>query len=129
MSYKSDLSLSLVKLGYEKPLYDWQGNIDKTWNLCVVNNKWENNDSYKEDYFVYLYKVKIFEKVLYKIGVSKNIKERYKQLKNTIPFAIFTLVKEFKTKTKCYAEQYEKDFVIACRNYLVKGEWFDFQEI
>ena len=92
-------------------------------------NLWKNEeDEGGKKCDVYLLEVNILGKTLYKVGISQNIIQRFSSHKNSIPFASFKFIKSFKARNKLYAEKYETDFILACKKYLLAGEWFDFDE-
>jgi predicted GIY-YIG superfamily endonuclease len=128
MSDKSSHALLMEKEGFLKPFYEWQGTLENTWIQCVENNNWqpppEDEGGKKCD--VYLLEVNILGKTLYKVGISQNIIQRFSSHKNSIPFASFKFIKSFAARNKIYAEKYETDFILACKKYLLAGEWFDF---
>jgi len=130
MSDKSSHALLMEKEGFLKPFYEWQGTLENTWIQCVENNNWQpppedESESCKKCY-VYLLEVNILGKTLYKVGISQNIIQRFSSHKNSIPFASFKFIKSFAARNKLYAEKYETDFILACKKYLLAGEWFDF---
>lgn len=132
MSDKSSQALLMEKAGFLKPFYEWQGTLENTWIQCVENNNWqpppEDEDEEDKKCYVYLLEINILGKTLYKVGISQNIIQRFNSHKNSIPFASFKFIKSFAARNKIYAEKYETDFILACKKYLLAGEWFDFDE-
>ena len=130
MSDKSSHALIMEKEGFLKPFYEWQGTLENTWCQCVENNNWQppedDDESNKKKCDVYLLEINIFGKILYKVGISQNIIQRFNSHKNSIPFASFKFIKSFTARNRIYAEKYETDFILACKKYLLSGEWFDF---
>jgi len=131
MSDKSSHALLMEKEGFLKPFYEWQGTLENTWIQCVENN----NKQLPEGTFVgngecsvYLIEANIFGKTLYKVGISSNAIDRFKAHKNSIPFASFKLIRTFTARSRRHAEKCETDFILACKKYLLSGEWFDFDE-
>jgi hypothetical protein len=129
MSDKSSHALLMEKEGFLKPFYEWQGTLEKTWIQCVENN----NGQLPEYMFfrdvecsVYLIEANIFGKTIYKVGISGNAIDRFKAHKNSIPFASFKLIRTFTARSRRHAEKCETDFILACKKYLLAGEWFDF---
>ena len=130
MSDKSSHALLMEKEGFLKPFYEWQGTLENTWIQCVENNNWqpppEDEDKGVKKCDVYLLEVNILGKTLHKVGISQNIIQRFSSHKNSIPFASFKFIKSFAARNKLYAEKYETDFILACKKYLLAGEWFYF---
>jgi len=137
MSDKSSHALLMEKEGFLKPFYEWQGTLENTWIQCVENN----NGQLPEGFFVrdvacsrdiecsvYLFEANILGKTLYKVGISSDVIQRFKAHKSTIPFASLKLIRTFTARNRWYAEKCETDFILACKKYLLAGEWFDFDE-
>jgi hypothetical protein len=124
----------MEKEGFLKPFYEWQGTLENTWIQCVENNNWQPlPEDISERYghiecSVYLFEANIFGKTLYKVGISSDVIQRFKAHKSTIPFASLKLIRTFTARNKWYAEKCETDFILACKKYLLSGEWFDFDE-
>lgn len=70
---------------------------------------------------IYLAKIETKSGPLYKIGVSKDVNKRLKQLQTGNPFVI-TLVERFPTK---YAFKIEAALHVSYKINNVEGEWFD----
>ena len=131
MSDKSSHALLMEKEGFLKPFYEWQGTLENTWIQCVENNNRHIEEDPSERYIkcsVYLFEATMLGKAIYKVGISHDVIQRFKAHKNSIPFASLKLIRTFTAKNKWYAEKCETDFILACKKYLLAGEWFDFDE-
>lgn len=71
--------------------------------------------------YIYLLQCDFIDKPLYKIGISKNVERRVKQLQTGNPYKIIVL-KKFKTP---YAFKIEAALHREYKIDNVKGEWFD----
>jgi hypothetical protein len=117
----------------------WSGSIDKTWDDMAVNWKdwlfkscihedYRWPPSYRDDSFLYLMKWNFLDRTFYKIGHSKTPEQRLSSIRSALPGNDLSIEKLQKIPY-CIISEVEIGMLIACRQYVISGEWCDFSTV
>lgn len=152
MSQKSNQTLALIEWHEqnnhtwpsEVENCQWQSSLSATWLKYIGRNLLEHptkeinylkelDSRFGKKYnFVYLWRFCLMDRVFFKVGVTNCLQSRFKTFRTLIPKPIMSdcevcavsVVK--KSYSRGNAEDIELNFIVACRQFHLGNEWFDF---
>lgn len=156
MSQKSNQTLALIEWHEQRNSWpndvmrcQWQGSLSVTWLKYVGKNLLDNptNDiNYlksldnrfnrpmeRENSFVYLWKFRVINHVFFKVGVTNCLQNRFKTFRTLMPKSVMSNCEVHnistvgKSHSRGKAENIELNFIVACRQFYLDNEWFDFK--
>lgn len=123
MSRRSQMILDMMD---RLPTTEWQGVLHRTWD-AVLEKFPVKPDYSKTSACLYVFQVHFSGKCLHKIGVSQDVDRRLRQVVNANPFVTSSFVQEATDPVaRDIANDMETELIYACREFHVRGEWFDF---
>jgi hypothetical protein len=152
MSQKSNQALELIEWREKRNAWpneiercEWQGSLESTWIKYIGRNLLEDpikDINYLKDMdsrfhkrynFVYLWRFCLMDQVLFKVGVTNSLQSRFKAFRTLIPKTLMSNCEAHSVSTvgKSHslgkAEDTELNFIVACRQFYLGNEWFDFK--